>query len=124
MGRTALIGTVAVHRLAAVATEMDVQVAQTGLAELEIDLLAVGLFDGGELPPELATVPGAGDARGGFRKLTLLRPERPSPVLVVGRGARVGFDAERGRGAAAGAVGEAGAQAARINAQRRMAVVR
>ncbi len=112
MGRTALIGTVAVHRLAAVATEMDVQVTQTGLAELEVDLLAVGLFDGGELPPELATVPGAGDARGGFRKLTLLRPERPSPVLVVGLGDRDGFDAERARIAAALAVREAAAHEA------------
>ena len=91
---------------------MKVEVLQSGIAEVETDLLAVGLFEGGELPPELAAVPGAGDARGGLRKLTLLRPERPSPVLVVGLGDREGFDAERARVAAALAAGEAAAQEA------------
>jgi leucyl aminopeptidase len=78
------------------------------IPEVEADLLAVGLYEGDELPAELADAPGAADARGGFRKLTLLRPERPARALVVGLGKREEMDAERARVAAALAAGEAG----------------
>jgi leucyl aminopeptidase len=76
-------------------------VSQSELAEVEADLLAIGLCEGEELPPELASAPGAADAKGGFKKLTLLRPERPARVLVAGLGKREDLDAERARVAAA-----------------------
>jgi leucyl aminopeptidase len=84
-----------------------VDVSQTAIPQSEADLLAVGLHEGEELPAELAGVAGAGDAKGGFEKLTLLRPERPGPVLVAGLGKRAEFDAERARVMAALAAKEA-----------------
>ncbi len=76
---------------------MDVAVAQTPLAELDADLIAVGLFDGSELPPELASAPGAEDAKSGFKKTEILRPESPGRVAVIGLGKREDWDAERAR---------------------------
>ena len=52
--------------------------------------------------------PGADDAKGGFKKLSLLRPDGSAPVLVVGLGKREEVDAERLRVAAALAAKEAG----------------
>lgn len=86
---------------------MRVEVSQTQPAETDADLLAVGLYEGEQLPAELAGAPGAGDAKVGFQKLTLLRPEQPSRVLVVGLGKRDDADAERIRLAAAVAAKEA-----------------
>jgi len=78
-----------------------VEVSQSAIADSDADLLVVGLYEGEELPAELAGVPGAGDAKDGFKKLALLRPERPARVLVAGLGRREDGDAERLRVAAA-----------------------
>ena len=88
-------------------TAVKVTVSKPEIPNADADLLVVGLYDGGELPAELATAPGAGDAKGGFQKLTLLRPERPQRALVVGLGKREDADAERARLAAAVAAKEA-----------------
>jgi leucyl aminopeptidase len=80
---------------------MKVELSQSALPEVEADLCVVGLCDGEELPAELAGAPGAGDAKGGFRKQALLHPERPGRVLVVGLGKAEELDAERLRVAAA-----------------------
>ena len=88
-------------------TAVKVAVSQDKPGRIEADLLAVGLYEGGELPAELADAPGAADIKGGFEKLTLLRPEQPARVLVVGLGKREDADAERIRIAAAVAAKEA-----------------
>jgi len=77
------------------------------------DLLCIGLCDGGQLPAWLAAAPGAADVRTAYRELTMLRPERPARALVVGLGDREDFDPERARVAAALAVRQARAVAAR-----------
>jgi leucyl aminopeptidase len=87
---------------------VDVEVVAKPLAELEADVVALGLTDGAELPPELAEAPGAGDAKPGFRKLALLYPEAPRRALVVGLGDPDELDAERLRVAAAVAAKRAG----------------
>ncbi len=74
---------------------------QTEISEADADLVAVGLYDGAELPPEIAGAPGGGDAKGGFKKLSPLHPESPGRVLVVGLGKREEMDAERARVVAA-----------------------
>ena len=51
--------------------------------------------------------PGAGDAKGGFKKLSMLHPVSPTRVLVVGLGKREEMDAERAR-VAAGRIRRAG----------------
>jgi leucyl aminopeptidase len=84
-----------------------VEVSQLAPTDTVVDLLVVGLYEGAELPEALAEVPGAADAKGGFQKLTLLRPEQPSRVLVIGLGKREEADAERFRLAAAVAAKEA-----------------
>ncbi len=86
---------------------MKVEVSQIQPLETGADLLAVGLYEGEELPAELAGVPGAADARGGFEKLALLHPERPARVLAVGLGKRADAGPERVRLAAATAAQEA-----------------
>jgi leucyl aminopeptidase len=80
---------------------MKVSVSQSELAAVEADLLAIGLCEDEELPDELAAARGAADAKGGFKKLTTIHPERPSRVLVAGLGKRGELDAERLRVAAA-----------------------
>jgi leucyl aminopeptidase len=84
-----------------------VAINQSPPSEIEADLLVVGLYEGEELPGELAAAPGAADAKGGFEKLTLLRPEKPARALVVGLGKRDEADPERMRVAAALAAKEA-----------------
>jgi leucyl aminopeptidase len=74
-----------------------VQLDQVQFVESDADLLAVGLYEGEELQQQLLGAPGAGDAKGGFEKLSLLHPERPNRVLVAGLGKRGEFEAERGR---------------------------
>jgi leucyl aminopeptidase len=86
---------------------MKISVSQLEIAAVDAGLLAVGLCEGEELPAELASAPGAGDAKGGFKKLAMLRPERPERVLVVGLGKRGELDAEHARIAAAIAAKEA-----------------
>jgi len=85
-----------------------VEVKQLDIPDVEADLLAVGLFDGEALPAELASAAGGADARGAFKKLALIHPERPVRVLAVGLGPRAEMDAERARVAAALAVQEGG----------------
>jgi leucyl aminopeptidase len=87
---------------------MKVEVKQTELADCGADLLAVGFFEGGELPDGVAAAVGADDARPGFKKTTLLRPDGFPPVLVVGLGRSDELDAERVRVVAAVAAKEAG----------------
>jgi leucyl aminopeptidase len=86
---------------------MKVELSQAALPEVEADLLAVGLYDGEGLPEEIAAAPGAADAKGAYKKLAVLHPERPARVLVVGLGKREEMDAERARVAGALAAREA-----------------
>jgi leucyl aminopeptidase len=80
---------------------MDVTVRQLEPGEVEADLLAAGLYEGGELPAALAGAPGAADAAGGAGKLALLHPAHPARALVAGLGKREDADAEAARLAAA-----------------------
>jgi leucyl aminopeptidase len=87
---------------------MKVSVSQVKVPAVEADLLAIGLCEGEELPTELASARGASDAKGGFKKLTIVHPERPARALVIGLGKREELDAERLRVAAALVAKEAG----------------
>jgi leucyl aminopeptidase len=71
------------------------------------------LFDGDEVPEPFAGVPGAGDAKSGYKKLALLHPQRPGRVAVVGLGSRDEFEPERARVAAALATRQATSHEAR-----------
>jgi leucyl aminopeptidase len=74
---------------------LKVSVSQAELSAVDVDLVAVGLCEGEELPAELASAPGAADVKGGFKKLTMLHPERPARVLVAGLGKQEDLDTER-----------------------------
>jgi leucyl aminopeptidase len=87
---------------------MKVSVSQVEIPAVEADLLAIGLCSGDDLPAELASARGAADAKAGFKKLTVIHPERLSRALVIGLGKREELDAERLRVAAALAAKEAG----------------
>jgi leucyl aminopeptidase len=80
---------------------MKVTVSAIEIAQVDADLLVVGICDGEELPAELASAPGAADAKSGFKKRLLLHPETPGRALVIGLGKREELDAERARVAAA-----------------------
>ncbi|HEX7246067.1 MAG TPA: leucyl aminopeptidase [Solirubrobacterales bacterium] len=80
---------------------MNVAVSPADLSQVEADLLAVGLFEDEDLPAELASAPGAADAKGGFKKLSALYPEGTARVVVAGLGKREDLDPERLRIAAA-----------------------
>jgi leucyl aminopeptidase len=85
-----------------------VEVADKPLSEVDADLLAVLVFDGDELPDPLAGAPGSEDVKGGYRKSTLVHPDRPRRAVVVGLGERDEFEPERARVAAAIAARTAG----------------
>ncbi|HEX8753283.1 MAG TPA: leucyl aminopeptidase [Solirubrobacterales bacterium] len=87
---------------------MQVVVTDNEAAAADVDLLVVGLTEGGELPAALAGARGAADAKGRFKALATLHPETPARALVVGLGAPAELDAERLRRAAAVAAREAG----------------
>jgi leucyl aminopeptidase len=87
---------------------MKVEITPLPPAEIDADLLVAGICEGEQLPDWLSDAAGAADAKGGFRKLSLLHPERPARVLVAGLGKRDEVDAERARVAAALAAKEAG----------------
>jgi leucyl aminopeptidase len=87
---------------------MKVEVRRVGPAEAETDIVAIGLFEDGELAAAVAEAAGATEARGGFEKLSLLRPQGFPAVLVVGLGRREELGPERLRVAAALAAKEAG----------------
>jgi len=86
---------------------MKVAIEQAELKDVEVDLLVVGLREGGELPTPIATAAGADDAKSDFKKLSLLRPDGFPATLLVGLGERDALDAERLRIAAALAAKEA-----------------
>jgi leucyl aminopeptidase len=88
---------------------VQVEVREIPLAEVDSDLFVAGLFEGAALPDPLQDAPGAADARAGFRKTSILYPERPAHALVVGLGERDEFDPERARVAAAVAARQAAA---------------
>ena len=79
---------------------MKVEVADKKLTDAAAQLIAVGLFEGDELPPEVAAAPGAEDAKSGFKKTEILHPEI-GRTAVIGLGKREDWDAERARVAAA-----------------------
>ena len=80
---------------------MNVEVADKQLAEVSADLHAAFLFDGDELPAELADARGASETEGGFRKSAVVHPEKPGSVVVIGLGKKDDFTPERARVAAA-----------------------
>jgi leucyl aminopeptidase len=90
-----------------------VEVQDKPFSEVDADLLAVGLFDGDQLPDELADARGADDAKGGFKKVAVIHPDRPARALVAGLGKREDFDPERARVAAALAARQAARHEAR-----------
>jgi leucyl aminopeptidase len=78
-----------------------VEVADKPLSEVDSDLLAVLVFDGGDLPEPLAGAPGSEDVKGAYKKTTLIHPQNPRRALVVGLGDRDEFEPERARVAGA-----------------------
>jgi leucyl aminopeptidase len=80
---------------------MKVEVRHAELTEVDADLIAVGLCEDESLPEKLATAPGGAQATGEAERLSILYPEGPAPVVVVGLGKREDLDAERLRVAAA-----------------------
>ncbi|MSO42201.1 MAG: leucyl aminopeptidase [Solirubrobacterales bacterium] len=74
-----------------------VAVLDTPLVETGEDLVAIGIFEGDELPPEFASAPGADDAKPGFRKTALVHAGSPVHLLVIGLGKRDEFTPERAR---------------------------
>ena len=88
---------------------VQIEVTREPLDAVDADLQVTGLAQGAELPAAYGEIAGAGDARGGFRKHALLRPDADRRLLVIGLGKRDELDAERLRLLAAQAVREAGA---------------
>jgi len=80
---------------------MQVDLTSEPLDGIEADLQVVGLFSGDELPASLGELPGADDVKPGFKKATMLRPDRTRRVLVIGLGKREELDRERLRAVAA-----------------------
>jgi leucyl aminopeptidase len=78
-----------------------VEVTDGPAEETGVDLLCLGLFEGEELPEQFRAAAGSADARSGYKKIAMLRPERPERVLVVGLGKKEEFEPERARVAAA-----------------------
>jgi leucyl aminopeptidase len=87
---------------------MRVELKQGDLKDAGLNLVVVGLSEGGELPAAVAGAAGADSAKSDFKKLSLLRPDGFPPVLVVGLGKGDELDPERVRVAAAVAAKEAG----------------
>lgn len=84
---------------------VELRVQSPDISQAQADLLVVGLYEGGELPPELAGAPGAADADGRPKRTAVLYPEGAPRTLAVGLGEREEADAERFR--------EVGARAAK-----------
>jgi leucyl aminopeptidase len=92
---------------------MKVDVRQSELTEVDADLAVIGLYEDESPPPAIAGAPGAGDAKGGFKKFTPVYPDGSAPILVAGLGKRGEADPERLRVAAALATKEAERREAR-----------
>jgi leucyl aminopeptidase len=84
-----------------------IEIRQSELQDTVEDLQVLGLFEGEELSPLPGGIHGARKAKGEYRKRTLLHPDGPSWMLVVGLGEREEVDSERLRVAAAIAATEA-----------------
>jgi leucyl aminopeptidase len=82
-------------------------VRQIALDQLVADLIIVGLFEGDELPGQMAWAPGARHVKTEFEKLSVLHPDEPWCGVAVGLGKREEFEPERARIAAALAAKEA-----------------
>ncbi len=80
---------------------MQVEVREIPLAEVDSDLLAVGLLEGESLPDPLAGAPGATDVKGAYRKAYVIYPQGAARTVVVGLGKAADFDPERARVAGA-----------------------
>jgi leucyl aminopeptidase len=80
---------------------MEVHATDTEPQDSDAELVCLGLFEDEEVPEPFAEAPGADDARGGFKKLAVLRPGSPARLLVVGLGKREELTPERVRVAAA-----------------------
>src|SRR5215213_3011730 len=65
---------------------LKVEVSQASPAEIDADLLVVGIYEGGSLPLQLADAAGAEDARGGYKKLAALHAPGGGRALAVGLG--------------------------------------
>ena len=80
---------------------MQVHLSEKPLADIDADVRLIAFCEDDELPGNLAGAPGAGDVKGAFKKVSILRPDPDSRWLVVGLGKRDELDAERLRVAAA-----------------------
>jgi leucyl aminopeptidase len=78
-----------------------VEVTDKPLPEVEVDLLALLIFDGDDLREPLAGAPGSEDVKGSYKRATLVHPGTPRRALVVGLGSRDDFTPERARVAGA-----------------------
>ncbi|HET6998527.1 MAG TPA: leucyl aminopeptidase [Solirubrobacterales bacterium] len=87
---------------------MKVEVRQNEPLEARCELLVFGLYEGDSPPSVVDSMPGEIIVKGQFKERTLLRPDEPFWVLIVGLGKREETDAERLRVAAALAAKEAG----------------
>jgi len=88
---------------------MKVEVSQSELLpDPGAELTVVGLYEDGTLPAAVTELAGAADAKGAFKKLTLLRADGGGRLLVAGLGRLKEADTERLRVAAALAAKEAG----------------
>ncbi|HSJ17634.1 MAG TPA: M17 family peptidase N-terminal domain-containing protein, partial [Solirubrobacterales bacterium] len=92
---------------------MRVAIQDIPLENADADLVCIGLFKGEELPEPLREAPGAADARPAYRRLTVLHPQGPARVAVIGLGPRDEFGPERARVAAAISTREAARREAR-----------
>jgi leucyl aminopeptidase len=86
---------------------MEIEVTVRDVTEADADLLVVGLHESGSLPEALSDAAGAGEARGGYKKVAVLHRAEGGTALAVGLGKREEMDAERARVAAALAAGRA-----------------
>src|SRR5258707_472694 len=87
---------------------MRVEIRDIELSGADADLVVVGVAEGSSAVDQVGTVPGAAEAKGTFKELSLLHRQGASPLLVVGLGKPEDLDAERFRIAAAVAAKEAG----------------
>ncbi len=92
---------------------MELEVVSAGIDELDADLVAIALAEGDELPDELRSAPGAGDARTAFKRQALIHPGQPETLVAIGLGTAADVDAERLRVAGALAAKRAAALEAR-----------